>query len=230
MTDSPDTDYLPNTYTSCLLTSGAIIPANAINANLRFFAKWDIEPNWDYVQVIGTGQNNFSAPLCGLYTNTGINVQADGPIFDGVQGDWVEECMDISAFIGQTPIISFHLGADGEVQGDGFYFDDIRIEYTSATSGTHTIGLSNFQLLQNEPNPSSSHTLIQWESQNESMGSNANLLVFNSLGELVVEHSVNLRTQKSINIDTKKLMPGVYSYLLRAEHGQSKTMKMSVLR
>ncbi len=230
MTDSPNADYPPNSSTSCSLSAGIPIPATAVGANLRFFAKWDIEPNWDYVQVLATGQNNVASPLCGLFTNDGVNVQADGPIFDGVQGEWVEECMDISAFIGQMLAISFVMGSDGETQGDGFYFDDVRIEYALATSGTHILDLSGFKLMQNEPNPSSGSTLIQWEGQAEKLGENVQLLVFNALGEIVVEKAVDPRVQDSIRLSTQKLMPGIYSYLLQGEKGQSKPLKMSVIR
>ncbi len=230
MTDSPNADYLPDTYVASSLQSNTPIPANAISANLRFFAKWDIESSWDYVQVVGTDQNNFSTPLCGLYTKPGVNTQDEGPIFDGVQGEWVEECMDVSAFIGQTPVISFVLVSDGVTEGDGFYFDDIQIEYTLATSGTHTIDVSSFLLKQNEPNPSSGKTFIQWESPSNTLGSTANLMVFNFLGELVLERNVDLIGQKSISLDTRQLNPGIYSYFLRSENGQSKTLKMSVLR
>ncbi len=230
MTDSPNAEYLPNANTSCFLAAVTAIPAGAVSANLRFFAKWDIEPNWDYVQVLATGQNGVTTPLCGLYTGVGVNAQADGPVFDGIQGEWVEECMDISAYIGQEPIINFQLGADGEVQGDGFYFDDIRIEYTLTTSGIQTINLSKFKLMQNEPNPSFGQTMLQWEGQSEAIGNKVNLLVFNVLGELAISQPVNLNAEKNIKLDTRQLVPGVYHYCLRGEKGQSNPVKMSVLR
>lgn len=79
MTDSPNGAYLPDVLSACNLLTNASIPANAVGANLRFFAKWAIEEDWDFVPVVAFGQNNFSKPLCGLYTESGVNSQLDRP-------------------------------------------------------------------------------------------------------------------------------------------------------
>jgi hypothetical protein len=230
MTDSPNGEYPPEVYPFCYMLTNVNIPANATSANLRFFAKWDIEEDWDFVQVAAIGDNNFTSTLCGRYTELGVNTQLEGPVFDGRQREWVEECMSLADFIGQNLHIEFIFGADGAVQADGYYFDDVRIEYTLPVSGTHSIYLSEFNLSQNEPNPASGRTTIAWAGNKNVLGEKADLLIFNTLGELVYEQAVNLVADNSAIINTQGWTPGVYTYLLRNELGQSASMKMSIMR
>jgi hypothetical protein len=230
MTDSPNAPYPPETYPICHLLSNVTIPANAISANLRFWARWEVEQDWDYVQVWGYGQNGFSKPLCGLKTNPGENTQVEGPIFDGLQAAWFEECMDLSDFIGQTFNIDFNFGADGGIEQDGFYFDDVRIDYNLPAEVSQTLEPDLFSLEQNEPNPAAGPTLIRWRGNMQVLGEKSSLVVFNALGERVLEQPVNPLLEKGITIETRSFAPGFYTY--RLESGQTHTAwkKMSVVR
>lgn len=178
ITDSPGVDYEGNTYSELKLSNpGVLIPANATQPQLRFWAKWDLEPNYDYVQVRGQGFTDQA--LCGRYTKPGANgVQPNGePVFDGLQEAWVEECMDLSDFIGQMVDLIFIFGSDNGDERDGFYFDDLRVEYIDPTVlRTVSIALEDFKLLQNQPNPSAETTIIQWENARQFHGA-ASLIV-----------------------------------------------------
>ncbi|MBC7778322.1 MAG: immune inhibitor A, partial [Phycisphaerae bacterium] len=205
------------------------IPAVAKNPQLRFWAKWDLEPNFDYVQVRAFG--NSDQALCGRFTNPGKNgAQPFGePVFDGFQGDWVEECMDLSDFIGQTVDLKFILGSDNGDDRDGFYFDDLRIEYTDPTLlSTVSIPLRDFRLGQNEPNPAAQSTVIRWENAKQLRGY-ATLLVYNPLGVKIAERPLNLTTQDEAQFDTRRWPAGLYTYLLQTSEGQSQPMKMTVI-
>ncbi len=230
ITDSPDGNYESNTYTDLQLSNpGVNIPAGAKSPQLRFWAKWDIEPNYDYVQVRASG--NTDQPLCGLYTNLGKNgAQPFGePIFDGFQGDWVEECMDLSDFIGQTIDLTFILGSDNIDDRDGFYFDDLRVQYTDPTLLYNvSIQLQDFRLRQNEPNPAAESTLVRWENTKQVSG-DATLLVYNHLGVKIADRMVSLPAQNEIRLDTRSWPAGLYSYLLQTSEGQSQAMKMTVI-
>lgn len=231
ITDSPNGNYLPLTNTGLLLTNpGISIPSLVKSPQLRFWAKWDIEANYDYVQVRAMG--NFEEALCGRYTRPGVTgAQPYGePVFDGFQGDWVEECMDLSDFLGQTIDLAFLLGSDNGEERDGFYFDDLRVEYTDPTLlKTVSIPLQGFRLKQSEPNPASETTLIHWENAQEIQGS-ASLFIFNQIGIQVAEIPVHLPEQQEVRLDTRNWPAGLYQYVLRSSEGQSAPMKMTVVR
>jgi hypothetical protein len=230
MTDSPNSAYLPEQYPVCTSVFNTILPPNILSANLRFFAKWDIEDNWDYVQVSAIGSNGSSAPLCGLFTNTGENVQAEGPVFDGTQSTWVEECMDITEYAGQTLYFSFNFGSDGGIEADGFYFDDVRVEYVLPTSGVQTIALSALFLAQNEPNPASDFTRISWSGDDAYLKGDAQITVVNAQGVQVLRQQVSLDGSKSVLLDVRQLPAGVYTCHLQQEQAHAPAIKMTVVR
>jgi len=233
VTDSPGGPYASNANTELTLSNITInIPPGAKQPLLRFWAKWDIEDNRDYVVVLATGSNGEEVPLCGRYTNTAAAAQGGGnfPLYDGLQTTWVEECMDISAFVGQPLKIGFRLRSNGQNQFDGFYFDDLRVEYVDPTLvKTVSIPVSNFDLKQNEPNPASTVTTIAWENA-ESLSGPANLLIFNALGEQVLSRPIDLAAQKQITLDIRALPPGTYTYTLRSERWQTAVHSMVVVR
>lgn len=138
--------------------------------------------------------------------------------------------MDLSDFIGQTVEIGFYFGSDGGTESNRFYFDDLRIEYTLRHPAPKPFFLRAFTCRKNEPNPAFGHTLIQWDGDENTLGDKADLLVFNTLGKLVIDQPFDLSTEKNVVIDTRGLAPGIYLYLLRSAQGQSQAMKMSVAR
>lgn len=231
ITDSPDGDYPPNAYSDLQLSNpGVTIPANAKSPQIRFWAKWDIEAGYDYVQLRASGATDQA--LCGRYTRLGSNGAQpyDEPVFDGFQGEWVEECMDLSDFIGQTIDLKFTFGSDNGLQKDGFYFDDLRVEYTDPTLlKTVEIPLHDFRLLQNQPNPAAESTLIRWENFKLLDGA-AQLIIFSSLGEKMVARNLDLKAQNELRVDTHTWPTGLYHYRLQTSAGQSQAMKMTVVR
>lgn len=130
ITDSASGNY-PNNANETITLSDEIDLTTAIGANVTFWAKWEIENNFDYVQfeVSINGGSNWTAQ-CGKYTNEGStnNSQPTGePLYDGFKTDWVLEEIDLSDYIGENILVRFHLSADDGVREDGFYFDDLTI-------------------------------------------------------------------------------------------------------
>ncbi|MCC6727257.1 MAG: hypothetical protein IT258_22320, partial [Saprospiraceae bacterium] len=62
ITDSPSSDYNPNTLSEISLKE-AIRVKNATSVTLSFWAKWDIEEDEDYVQILGNFNNTGYQPL-----------------------------------------------------------------------------------------------------------------------------------------------------------------------
>ncbi|HSW68142.1 MAG TPA: M14 family zinc carboxypeptidase, partial [Bacteroidales bacterium] len=136
ITDSPAGNY-SNNANSSITTAQQIDLSNAVFAKLNFWAKWEIETGWDYVQVRVSNNNGATwTALPGRYTKPGNANQAFGqPLYDGVQTTWVYEEIDLSAFLGQQIRIRFTLRSDGWDTDDGFYFDDVKVTTIHATPG-----------------------------------------------------------------------------------------------
>jgi len=157
-TDSPVGPYNNNQNKSIILNNASSIDLTStslLEAKLRFQAKWDIENNYDYVQVEVSTNNGASwTPQCGNYTNTGVASQpANGqPLYDGLQSTWVEESISLSDYLGQQILVRFQLVTDQSVTGDGFYFDDLKIVVMDTATASDTSNELD-QLVAIFPNP-----------------------------------------------------------------------------
>jgi hypothetical protein len=130
ITDSPDGNYPDKFKAEFKLAPFSL--ENAENALLTFYAKWDIENNYDYVQVLASSDNVDFRPLCGKYTNIGTNDQIFGSqLYDGVKSDWVKEEMSLEDFVNQKQVwIKVIIKTDDFSNKDGFYMDDLEIKVT----------------------------------------------------------------------------------------------------
>ena len=230
-TDSPNAFYFPNTSAAYYFENTVKIPENALFARLRFFARWDIEEDRDFAQVFMMDEGFTPTALCGAYTQTGAGFPQpeSEPVYDGLQNTWVEETVDLSAYIGQPIYIGFLFQSDGFLERDGFFFDDVRIEYSDSVSSAPVVYSPDaFLLRQNQPNPASETTLIAWKNEKNISG-DASLIVFNVLGEKIFEKPLDLNTETQARLDTRSWPPGVYSYLLRGAGGQTQAVKMTVI-
>ncbi|MCF8257291.1 MAG: immune inhibitor A [Flavobacteriales bacterium] len=147
LTDSPTGDY-PNSSNRYVDIAQPIDLTGLSTAVLRFHAKWAIEQGWDYAQVSARVNGTDWQPLCGNYTVTGNGNQDSGqPLYDGFQTTWVQEEMDLSAYLGQQVQIRFSLVSDQSVREDGIYIDDVEmvgitsVEVGLADSDRQTRGL-----------------------------------------------------------------------------------------
>ncbi|MCF6350616.1 MAG: immune inhibitor A [Flavobacteriaceae bacterium] len=133
ITDSPFGDY-DNFENSSIELTDAIDLSNTVTAQVSFYTKWDIEPDWDYVQFEISADNGTTwTPQCGKLTKTGNQNQGiDGePMYSGSQNDWVQEEIDLNDYLGQQIKFRFQLVSDGGQTKDGFYFDDFKIRTIS---------------------------------------------------------------------------------------------------
>jgi len=144
ITDSPSGNYDFNTNKTIAIGE-PIDLSEATGANISYYAKWNIENNWDYVQIevsIDNGGNWI--PQCGNYTNPGSNNpgQPNGePLYDGDQNNWIFEEINLSDYLGENVLVRFHLVSDDIENDDGFYFDDLKINVI----GEGTLGVSEVE-------------------------------------------------------------------------------------
>ncbi|HIB31509.1 MAG TPA: hypothetical protein EYO45_00140 [Candidatus Marinimicrobia bacterium] len=134
---------------------------------VSFKAQWEIEENWDFVRFqafVPLGDGWIS--LAGDYTEMGSGqpAQPDGePGYDGVQGDWVQETIQLDQLNGQNPTaFRFIQTSDNYQEGDGFSLDDFTIfGYPQALQGDFipdgtvnifdVLGLADLILFEEEP-------------------------------------------------------------------------------
>jgi len=126
ITDSPNSNYDANQNETIRLAN-EIDLTDAVAASVSFQALWEIEAGFDYAQFEVSADGGASwEPQCGLFTTIGNQNQDNGqPLYQGNQPDWVQENIDLSAYLEETILARFQIVTDGIVNQDGFYFDDL---------------------------------------------------------------------------------------------------------
>jgi hypothetical protein len=199
ITDSPLGNYT-NNITTTLTSNGTFNLAGVQEASLSFYAKWDIESGYDYVEVQASTNNGSTwSNLCGKYTHAGSMDQNPGePLYDGKQTTWVKEEINLNHLIGQTIKIRFRLKSDAFVTADGFYVDDIVLSVISnATAINKPLALLNSSIYIDEAN----YQLVIQAPEN------LNFQLFNTMGELV---NSGITQGKETRINTTNLPVGIY--------------------
>jgi immune inhibitor A len=99
------------------------------DATLRFKVWYDTEDQFDFVYLSASPDNGRTwQVLPGLHTvadhSTGNNY---GPGWTGSIADWVDEEVDLSAFVGSQILLRFEYVTDQSYNGQGFALKDVRI-------------------------------------------------------------------------------------------------------
>jgi len=159
-TDSKIGNYLSNAIVTMTLTN-SINLTSYTNPRLVFWTKYDIESNWDYGQVdISTNNGSTWFPLQGQYTEPGVgSFQPNGePLYDGLRTNWVREEMSLASYTAAQNKIRFQLNADGYIERDGWYVDDIGIIIYQITP---------VELLSFFANVKSNNVVLSWSTASE---------------------------------------------------------------
>lgn len=184
-TDSPFEDYEPSQISEMKIDA-PIDLTDAEGAFLNFYAKWDIEANYDMAQVMGSTDGIIYTPLCGKYTTPGTNNQdLDEPVYEGTQSEWVMEEINLEDYVGEMLWIKFRLKADGGVEGDGFYFDDLTVNLVMESTSVkdEKTKISSLQIF---PNPFSQTLKVNLNLAEQA--DNLELQLVNALGQVVLNN------------------------------------------
>ena len=230
ITDSKTGNYPANTTTEILLQQ-ALDLTGATDANVEFWAKWSIENDYDYVQVLAGRSNGIYEPLCGRYTNSGTNHQDENePLYDGLQQTWVAEQLSLEDYLGDSAVrLKIRLVSDIWVTDDGFYFDDFKVNVlTPNVSSTQLLENENALLGQNQPNPARLKVYIPFN-LSSAINEPLTLRIVDVLGRNVWE-SVVQAGQLGIEVEVDNWTEGVYTYQLLGGNYQSKPLKMVVVK
>ncbi len=208
ITDSPIGNYADNT-TNTITLANSIDLTNAHSPVLSFYCKWQIEKDYDYVVVEAyTTQSGQWTPLCGIYTHDGSANQLQGePIYDGDNlSAWVKEQMPLDNFINQKIKIRFTLVADGGVNYDGFYFDDLKFEGLDTTSNTNSglMNINSHDAFTIYPNPTTNQSLVI----SQSPLVNATVKLINLTGQTIIEKQHQSGNQFTLDLSAQP--QGIY--------------------
>ena len=168
LTDSPYGDYQEGQETIAQLTTDINFQFVS-NPFVKFNAKWDIEPNYDFIRFQALIADSGWITLSGDYTEAGSGQPAQ-PFgehgYDDLQEDWVEETIHLDYLDGiDIEGFRFIQTSDNFVEGDGFSIDNFQIlGYPSGMIGDFNsdavidiydiLGLADLLLFGNDPSQS----------------------------------------------------------------------------
>jgi hypothetical protein len=226
LADSPYGNY-NNDVDSYITLDTTISLADAVMATLRFWATWDIEKGYDYVQVKvkEEGSSNWIS-LHGNYSSYGnYYLEDEEPVYDGVQEEWVQEEISLQDFTDKDITLRFTFYSDGSVRGDGFYFDDLSVSVISTITGIdHPEAKNNISISDAYPNPAYNKIRISYNLSSE-VGDNSRFELYNAIGNRVMSLPVNIK-KGIIEADMSNLPQGIYYYRIKNGNQSSKTLKV----
>lgn len=204
ITDSPYDGTYGNNVNKSITLDQSFNLQHATYAYVTFYAQWEIENDYDYVQfMISTDGGATWIPLCGKYTNTGVPDQDFGePLYDGTQMDWVFEEVDLTDYLEESDVrFRFRLITDAGLQMDGFYFDDFSVNTDAhEISDASLIEFSEYDI-KIYPNPANNELnyIIPVDVNVQS------IILYNEIGQAIYTLA---GTTKVINLE--ELSEGIY--------------------
>ena len=201
---------------------------NTNNPRIEFTAKWAEEVTFDYTRIqISTNFGSTWTNLPGRYTT----IVSGQPSYTAIK-HWVNEQINLNAYIGLKIRIRFNFITDSGVPGDGFYFDNFRVvnykDVPTSVSQTSSIIPAEFKLHQNYPNPFNPNTVISYQL---AVSSYAKLKVYDILGNEIttlVNEKQNAGSYSAV-FDASNYPSGIYYYKLEAG-SFSEVRKMILLK
>jgi hypothetical protein len=111
-----------------------------VDGVLTFEAQWITEPGYDYayVKVSTDGGETYQSVSCDDSISAPL-----GPGFEGDSGGFVAESCDLSAYAGQTVLLSFRYVTDPGVTEPGFWVDDVVLDAATLSDGSTLDGWSS---------------------------------------------------------------------------------------
>ena len=210
--DSPFGLYTANSN-NLLQFGSAVDLTTAVAASISFFARWELEPDYDYVQFSASNDNGGTwIPLCGKYTVPGSAAQDfEKPVYQGFQNGWVKEVINLNDFLGQSILLRFKFISDTGLEYDGFYFDDFIIEKIDATAINENQSIGNHFTL--SPNPAEDILTVN--------GNNIySVSILTITGQTVLKGESNVR-----DIDVSELPAGMYLCKVQFRGGAMQSVK-----
>lgn len=221
ITDSPNGLYTPNVNQAIVLDQYVDLTLTN-SAYAQFWAKWEIEDDYDYVVFQASTDGESWENLCGDQSKLGSLFQLyEEPLYDGKQGHWVLENVDLSSYIGQVIQLRFLFVSDGFVHKDGFYFDNFQIiSIKDGNVATADFDVEKFALF---PNPAGDAFTVQLPEMEE-----PSIKVYDLFGrEIYASSKIESNTH---SIRSAVWPSGLYHYQIYSEGTPVYSGMVSIIR
>ena len=235
LTDSPQGGYKNNTDSWASIKESLDL-SNTTNPQLSFWHRHQfLLGDTGFVEINTDGGKGW--------------VRISSPFVD-TQNDWTQVNLPLNSYIGHSSVnFRFHFTSDGASTGDGWYVDDVQINFhpTSVEEEPASIP-ADFTLLQNYPNPFNPVTTITFKVQGSPPKADpplaeklkvplpTTLKIYNILGQKVrtlVDEPKSAGKYEVIwdgrNDKGEEVASGLYFYQLSTENNRI-TKKMLLLR
>jgi carboxypeptidase T len=217
--DSPYGQYT-NYENNVITLDQPIDLTDVVYANLGYWARWDVESGYDYVQVFISDDDGSSwTAVPGKYTHPGNSNQATGePLYDGTQATWVKEEIDLKDYLDKEILIRFALVSDSYVVADGFYWDDMIVTVIDLATGIDDNNgkTQNFASMQINPNPASGNVSMAYRLEKPGQEAGA-LKIFDLSGHQVYQAALESKSGV-VKMDVSSWAPGMYFYAISADN------------
>jgi len=192
----------PSSNDQWLITPQFSIAANDV---LKF---WTINPmSWnDTLQIwISTTTNALSS-----FTNL-LTIPLNAANGDSI---WVQKSINLNSYAGQQVYIGFREVVNDNIYDGGWVGIDL-VQSVNSSSIIENYFINGIKLEQNQPNPFTGNTIIQYEIQNSA---SVTIDIYDITGRLALSYNEGNQTAgiHKILIDSEKLMEGTYFYTLKA--------------
>jgi carboxypeptidase T len=229
ITDSPNGNYQSNANVSVTTVNSYDLTDTPV-AVLEFWARWNIEKGFDFVQVKVSDNNGSTwTPLAGNYTHEGSVNQLPGqPVYDGKVYDWVKEEILLNNFLGKQIKLRYTLVSDDWANYDGFYFDDVKITKLDMTTGLYkNEGEAVCSLSEPVPNPATQ--IVTFHYSISGMPVNGQIIITDSRGVVVKKIPLADRSG-SITFDLNGFPSGIFFCSLLSPGASPAIRKLVVIR
>ena len=232
-----DGDYLPGT--SDYLFSDSYNLSGHTETTLSFHYWCDLEDGVDGVNLQIQTYNNVWVDIepIGGYSHDKVTALGNLPGWSGNSGGWQGVVFDIQEYTDLYIKYRFKFFSDGEVEGAGFYIDDVTIDHGDSLSPVELaddmpakpqLGLSA------HPNPFNPQTTIQWQITRPGP---MTVRIFDTRGRLVKvladEYSNELKGSvvwDGRNSQSASASSGTYLVQVKDSSGQSSTKRVTLIK
>ncbi len=187
--DSPGGEY-ESYANNTMTTAEGMDLSEAMSGEVSFYAKWDIENDWDgcFFEISTDGGNNWTALGTSFTSGSsgqGGQTPSGSPVFEGINLSWSLNTVNLDAYLTETNVsFRFRLSSDSSITETGFFLDDFKVEVVREQDNTSAVPGAGILMANVKawPNPFNPQTTLKFTNTRSGM---VTLGVYDIQGHLV---------------------------------------------